>query len=90
MHTDHIVCKFTQINNIRRANTGDPALKLLNGEITSDIQKHEQNLWNEYLYVHWDHMHNTHILWNTIHGILCYQTIHKHCQTHNTKDKQTH
>ena len=36
--TDHIVCKITQINNIRRANTCDPALKLLNGEITSDIQ----------------------------------------------------
>ena len=62
---DHIVCKVTQRNNIRRANTYDSALKLLNEEITSDIQ----NLWNEHLDVHWDHRHNTHILWKTIHGL---------------------
>ena len=37
---EDIVCKITQRNNIRRANTCDPALKLLNEEITSDIQKH--------------------------------------------------
>ena len=36
---EHIVCKITQRNNIRRANTCDPTLKLLNEEITSDIQK---------------------------------------------------
>ena len=41
---DYIVCKITQRNNIRRANTCDPALKLLNEEITSDIQKHKQNM----------------------------------------------
>ena len=41
---DHIVCKITQRNNIRRANTCDPALKLLNEEITSDILKHKQNI----------------------------------------------
>ena len=35
---EDIVCKITQRNNIRRANTCDPALKLLNEEITSDIQ----------------------------------------------------
>ena len=34
---NHIVCKITQRNNIRRANTCDPALKLLNEEITSHI-----------------------------------------------------
>ena len=38
----HIVCKITQRNNIRRANTCDPDIKLLNEEITSDIQKHKQ------------------------------------------------
>ena len=27
---DHLVCKITQRNNIRRTNAGDPALKLLN------------------------------------------------------------
>ena len=36
-----IVWKITQRNNIRRANTCDPALKFLNEEITSDIQKHK-------------------------------------------------
>ena len=41
---EDIVCKITQRNNIRRANTCDPALKLLNEEITSDIQKHKQNI----------------------------------------------
>ena len=39
-----IVCKIIQRNNIRRVNTCDPALILLNEEITSDIQKHKQNI----------------------------------------------
>ena len=38
---DHLLCKITQRNNIRRSKTCDPALKLLNEEITSDIQKHK-------------------------------------------------
>ena len=59
---DHIVCKITQRNTIRRANTCDPALKLLNEEITSDIQKHKQNLWKEHLDAQWDHRHNAHSL----------------------------
>ena len=66
---EDIVCKFTQRNNIRRANTCDPALKLLNEEITSDIQKHKPNIWKEHLDAHWDHRHNTHTLWKTIHGL---------------------
>ena len=41
---EDIVYKIIQRNNIRRANTCDPALKLLNEEITSDIQKHKQNI----------------------------------------------
>ena len=41
---EDIVCKITQRNNIRRANTCDPALKLLNEEITSDILKPKQNI----------------------------------------------
>ena len=44
---DHILCKITQRNNIRRANTGDPALKLLNEEITSDIQKHNKKTYGK-------------------------------------------
>ena len=66
---EDIVCKITQRSNIRRANTCDPALKLLNEEITSGIQKHKQNIWKEHLYAHWDHRHNTHTLWKTIHGL---------------------
>ena len=65
---EDIVCKITQKNNIRRANTCDPALKLINDKITSDIQKYKQNIWKEHLDAHWDHRHNTHILWKTIHG----------------------
>ena len=41
---EHIVCKITQGDNIRRANPRDPALKPLNSEITSDISLHKQNL----------------------------------------------
>ena len=66
---DHIVCKITQRNNMRGANTYDLALKLLNEEITSDIHKLKQNLWKEHLDAHWDHGHNTHIIWKTIHGL---------------------
>ena len=66
---DHIVCKITQRNKMRRENTCDPGLKLLNEEITSDIQKHKQNIWKEHLDAHWNHKHNTHIMWKTIHGL---------------------
>ena len=66
---EDIVFKITQRNNIRRANTCDPALKLLNEEITSDIQKHKQNIWKKHVNAHWDHRHNTHTLWKTIHGL---------------------
>ena len=41
---DHIVCKITQRNNIMRANTCDPALKLLNEETTSDIQNTNKHI----------------------------------------------
>ena len=66
---EHIVCKITQRDNIRRANPCDPALKPLNLEITSDISLHKQNLWKVHLNANWDHRHNTHTLWKTIHGL---------------------
>ena len=66
---EHIVCKITQRDNIRRANPCDSALKSLNSEITSDISLHKQNLWKEHLDANWDHRHNTHTLWKTIHGL---------------------
>ena len=52
-----------------RENTCDPALKLLDEEITSDRLKHKQNLWKEHLYIHWDHRYNTHIHWKILHGL---------------------
>ena len=55
---EDIVCKITQRNNIRSTNTCDPVLKLLNEEITSDIQTLKQNLWKEYLDAHCDYRHN--------------------------------
>ena len=91
---EDIVSKIPQRKNIRRANTCDPALKLLNEEITSDIQKHKQNIWKEHLDAHWAHRHTTHILCpsnrvppttlNNKHTQtyceLFHQTIHKHAR----------
>ena len=72
---EDIVCKITQRNNIRRANSRDPALKLLNEEITSDIQKHKQIIWKEHLDAHWDHRHNTHTFGRPY---MVYPTEHHH------------
>ena len=65
----NVVCTLSQRNNLRRANTCDPALKLLNEEITFYIQKHKQNPWKAHLDAHWHHRNNTHIIWRTIHGL---------------------
>ena len=73
---EDIVCKIIQRNNTRRANTCDPALKLLNAEIISDIQKHKQNIWKEHLDAHWDHMDNTHTLFGR--PYMVYPTEHHH------------
>ena len=91
---EDLVCKITQRNNIRRANTCDPALKLLNEEITSDIQKHKQNIWKEHLDAHWDHRHNTYSLedhtWS-IQQSTTTQTKHFHnIQQQNSNYTQTH
>ena len=75
---DHIVCKITQRNNMRRAYTWDPALKLINYKITSDLHIHKQNLWKEYLDAHWDHRHNTRIIWKNMHGASSTHTQHLH------------
>ena len=77
---EHIVCKITQRDNIRRANPCDLALKPLNHEITSDTN------WD---HTNWDHKHNTHTLWKTIHGFAnraaptqnCTITFHKKIAT---------
>ena len=58
-----------KMHSIRRANFCNPVLKLLNEEITSDIQKHKQNIWKEHLDAHWDHRNNTHIIWKNIHDL---------------------
>ena len=93
LHED-IVYKITQRNNIRRAYICDPVLKLLNEEITSDIQKHKQNIWT----IHGlsnrapPTTHNNSIPFNNkIHTQtyceLFHQTIQKHRQTRNTQNK---
>ena len=89
---EDIVCKITQRNNIRRANTCDPALKLLNEEITSDIQKHKQNIWKEHLDAHGNRRHNTHTLWKTIHGLSNRAPPHtlNTSITFNNKSNYTH
>ena len=38
-------------------------------QISNNIQKYKQNIWKEYLDAHWNHRHNTHILWKTIHDL---------------------
>ena len=88
---EDMVCRITQRNNIRRANTCDAVLKLLNEEITSDIQKHTQNIWKEHLDAHWDHRHNTHIIWKTIHGLFnrAPPATHKNSITFNNKITNT-
>ena len=87
--SDHIVWKITQRNNMRRANACDPALKLLNEEITSDIHKHKQNIWKEHLNAHWDHRHNTPILWKIIQCLPNSARPHFHNikQLHNNHTK---
>ena len=47
-----------------------------NEEITYGIQKHKQNIWKEHIDAHWDHMHNIHTLWKTIHGLSNRATLH--------------
>ena len=88
---ENIVCIITQRNNIRRANTCDPVLKLLNDEITSDIQKHKRNIWKEHLDAHWDHRHNTHIIWKAMHGLSnrAPPTTHNNPITFNNKITNT-
>ena len=39
---DHIICKITQRNNMKKNPPYDPVLKLLNGDITSDIHTHNK------------------------------------------------
>ena len=97
---EDIVCQITQRNNIRRANTCDPALKLLNEEITSDIQKHKQNIWKEHT---WSIQQSTTIRTKHIHNIqqqnsnyththceLFHQTIHATHKTNRHINRATH
>ena len=60
---NHIVCKITKRDNIRRANTCDPAFKLLSEDITFDAHKYK------HLDAHWYYRHNTNIRWKAIHGL---------------------
>ena len=86
---EDMVWKMTQRNNIRRANTCDPALKLLNEEITSDIQKHKQHIWKEHLEAHWDHRHDTHTFHGRPYMVYPIEYLH-HIQQQNNKYTQTY
>ena len=70
---------------MRRANTFAPALKLLNGEITSDM--HKQNLWKEHLDAHWNYTLNTHIPLNTIHSLSNRSPPHTLNTPHNIQQQ---
>ena len=52
---------------------------------------HKQNIWKEHLDAHWDHRHNTHILWKTIHGLSnrAPPTTHNNSITFNNKIANT-
>ena len=97
MHTngrllpEEIVCKITQRNNIRRANTCDPALKLLNEEITSDIQKHMEGALRRSLGPQAQHTHSLeHYTWS-IQQSTTTHTKHIHnIQQQNSNYTQTH
>ena len=60
--SDHIVCKIIQRNNIRRANTCDPALKFATFKNTNKLMEGT-------LRCNWDHRHNTPIMWKSIHSL---------------------
>ena len=62
--------KIEHRNNIRAQNASDPSISELNSEITSLIQTPKYDIWREHLDTHWDHKHNTHTLWKTIHGLV--------------------
>ena len=55
---NHIVCKITHRNNIKRANTCDPAFKLLNEKITSYIHKHIEGASRRTMGSHAQHTHS--------------------------------
>ena len=81
---DHIVCKITQRCNMRRVNTCDPTLKLLNEKITSDIYKSKQTFESN-IYMHTK-------ITDTIHrfvGRPCtvYPTEYLHSHFHNIKQQ---
>ena len=65
---DHMLCKITQKDNMRRANTCDPALKLLNEEITSDMHTQTKHKEGAYRCTLGSQAQDTHFT-KTIHGL---------------------
>ena len=84
--SEDIQCKIIERNIIRRANTCDPALKLLNEEITSDIQKHKRSLGPHAQHTHSMEGHTWYIQWSTSKHT---QQLH-HIQQQNNKHTQTY
>ena len=67
--------QITQINNIRRAKTCDPALKLLNEAITSDTQ-HINKAYGRNTYMHIGNTGTTRTFYERPYTV--YQTEHLH------------
>ena len=88
---EDIVCKITQKNNIRRANTCDPALKLLNEEINSAIQKHMEGALRRSLGSQAQHAHPLEDYTWSIQQSTTTHTKHIHNnQQQNSNYTQTH
>src|SRR5437870_11047802 len=49
---------------MRKSNTKDPNIAILNKEINILISTHKTNIWKDKLNENWDHKTNTHTLWN--------------------------
>ena len=75
---EDIVCKITQINNIRRANTYDPALKLLNEKNFRHTKTQTKHMWKKHLDAHWDHRRNTHTLFGRTYMVYPTEDHHTH------------
>jgi hypothetical protein len=70
-----IINKIKIRDKLRKANRQNLRLKELNNEITVDIRKHKNNLWQQKLNENWDHKTNSHILWQTFNKLANRKTF---------------
>ena len=72
---EHIRDKIKQRDIERTKDSTNTNLSDMNKEISSLIQKHKQDIWQQKLDGNWDHRQNTHILWNTINTLSNKQPV---------------